>query len=229
MRGKDSNGKWREPFNPVRITYARSSASDYTEANAWQYTWHVQHDVESLMDLMGGKEAFTSRLDTLFTMHSQKVGEGSLHDVSGLIGQYAHGNEPSQHVAYLYNYAGKPERTQEMVSRIMQTMYETNPEGYCGNNDFGQMSAWYIFSSLGFYPVNPASGLFDIGTPAHSSATINPKGNPFIIKAHNLTPENKYVSSVSLNGEPISNYKISYNDIMQGGELVFEMSDSPQE
>lgn len=229
MRGKDSNGKWREPFNPVRITYAGSSASDYTEANAWQYTWHVQHDVESLMDLMGGKEAFTSRLDTLFTMHSQKLGEGSLHDVSGLIGQYAHGNEPSQHVAYLYNYAGKPERTQEMVSRIMQTMYETNPEGYCGNNDFGQMSAWYIFSSLGFYPVNPASGLFDIGTPAHSSATINPKGNPFIIKAHNLTPENKYVSSVSLNGEPISNYKISYNDIIQGGELVFEMTDSPQE
>lgn len=228
MRGKDSYGRWREPFYPIKIMHAGSSNGDYTEANAWQYTWHVQHDPEGLIELMGGSKVFTARLDTLFSMHSRKVGDGSMHDVSGLIGQYAHGNEPSQHVAYLYNYAGTPARTQEIVSRIIRTMYQTTPLGYCGNNDFGQMSAWYILSSLGFYPVNPVSGMFDIGSPAFSSATINLEGKPFTINARNLTPENFYVKAVELNGETVTTYQISYEDIMKGGDLVFEMTDTPQ-
>ena len=229
MRGKDRNGRWRQPFDPLEISNAWSGPGDFTEANAWQYTWHVQHDVLGLMELMGGKDNFAARLDTLFSMHSRKVGSGSLVDVSGLIGQYAHGNEPSQHVAYLYNYAGKPHRTQEMVHQILQTLYATTPEGYCGNNDFGQMSAWYIFSSLGFYPVNPASGVFDIGLPQHRYASINLDGNPFVVKAEDLSPDNKYVRALTLNGKAIEYYQITYDDIRQGGELVFEMTDLPQD
>lgn len=229
MRGKDSNGHWREPFDPVKIENAWSGPGDFTEANSWQYTWHVQHDVEGLMELMGGMESFAAKLDTLFSLQPSKVGEGSMSDVSGLIGQYAHGNEPSQHVAYLYNYAGKPHKTQELISQIIQTMYATSPEGYCGNNDFGQMSAWYIFSSLGFYPVNPASGIFDIGLPLHPYASININGARFVIRAENLALGNKYVLTVTLNGKPVANYQISYDDIKQGGELVFTMADAPAE
>lgn len=224
MRGRDSSGNWRQPFNPVQIEHAGTSNGDYTEGNSWQYSWHVQHDVNGLIKLMGGAEAFSAKLDTLFSMHSRIIGEGSTHDVSGHIGQYAHGNEPSQHVAYLYNYAGKPHKTQEMVNKIIHTLYNTSPEGYCGNCDFGQMSAWYIFSSLGFYPISPASGLFDLGAPIHKYAKIDLAGNPFIITANNLTPDNKYVKSVTLNGEPLSDYHLSYSNIMKGGELIFEMT-----
>jgi predicted alpha-1,2-mannosidase len=223
MRGKDSEGNWRKPFNPVKIEHAGTSNGDYTEGNSWQYTWHVQHDIPGLIDLMGGDVFFINRLDTLFTMHSRIVGEGSTHDVSGHIGQYAHGNEPSQHIAYLYNYAGKPHKTQEMVHKIVNTMYDTTTEGYCGNNDFGQMSAWYVFSTLGFYPVSPASGIYDIGTPAHPYARIKLEGQTFEIIANNLSERNKYVKEVSLNGTPLINYLISHDQIVKGGKLVFEM------
>jgi len=226
FRGKDSDGKWRTPFDPLKIQYGGSSNADFTEANAWQYLWHVQHDVNGLIELMGGNEIFSSRLDTLFNMHSLKIGDGNAVDVSGLIGQYAHGNEPSQHVAFLYNYVGKPYKTQELIREIIGTLYNTTPEGYCGNNDFGQMSAWYILNSLGFYPVNPASGIFDIGIPAHPLASIKLNGKEFKIIAENFSPENKYVSSVTMNGKPIDNLQISYKEIMQGGELIFKMTNS---
>ncbi len=227
MRGKNANGQWIEPFDPIKISHAGTSNGDYTEANAYQYTWHVQHDIDGLMELMGGKDFFAARLDSLFSMEPVIVGDGNTKDVSGLIGQYAHGNEPSQHIPYLYNYAGKPHKTQAMVREILDTMYKTTPDGYCGNNDFGQMSAWYILSSLGFYAVNPASGFFDIGAPSFAYASVKVGNKPLEIKAINLTSENIYVKSVTLNGKVLSGYQIAYQDIMQGGELIFKMTNSP--
>ena len=227
MRGKNTDGQWVTPFDPLKISHAGTSKGDYTEANAFQYTWHVQHDIEGLIELMGGRKSFAARLDSLFSMDPVIMGDGATHDVSGLIGQYAHGNEPSQHIAYLYNYADQPHKTQARVREILQTMYNTSPEGYIGNNDFGQMSAWYILSSLGFYPVNPVSGQFDIGTPAYAYAYIDVGDKPFEIRAIDLTLENKYVKAMTLNGQPLTTYQLSYDDIMRGGKLVFEMTSSP--
>jgi predicted alpha-1,2-mannosidase len=224
MRGKNSDGSWVEPFDPIII----DNRAGYTEANAWHYTWHVQHDVEGLINLMGGKKVFAARLDSLFSMDSRIYGGGLTKDVTGLIGQYAHGNEPSQHIIYLYNYAGQPQKAQELIPRVLQSQYSNAPDGLCGNDDFGQMSAWYILSSLGFYPVNPVSGIFDIGVPSYKRASVKlENGNIFIIRADRLTPENKYIRSVKLNGKPVHNYQISYDDIMKGGELIFEMTHSP--
>lgn len=155
MRGKDSKGKWRTPFNTFLLSHAATSGGDYTEGNAWQYTWHVQHDVEGLIDLLGGKEKFANKLDSLFFLESSAENTGFTQDVTGLIGQYAHGNEPSHHVAYLYNYAGQPYKTQQLIREIFDRFYLPKPDGLCGNDDCGQMSAWYIFSAMGFYPVNP--------------------------------------------------------------------------
>lgn len=229
MRGRTTNGNWTEPFSPLNVEHAGSSNGDYTEANAWQYTWHVQHDIPGLIDLMGGKEEFEVRLDSLLALEPTIVGKGNTKDVSGLIGQYAHGNEPSQHIPYLYNYVGKPHKTQILVDQILRTMYESTPNGYSGNNDFGQMSGWFILSSLGFYPVNPVSGMFDIGRPSYENAYIQVGNQVLHIKALNYGEENKYVKSVKLNGKTISDFKISYEEIMQGGELLFEMSNQPNE
>ena len=218
MRGRNSDGSWVEPFEWYR---------DYTEGNAWQYTWHVQHDVEGLIDLMGGKKVFAARLDSLFSMDSRIYGGGLTKDVTGLIGQYAHGNEPSQHIIYLYNYAGKPHKTQELIPKVLKSKYSNAPDGLCGNDDFGQMSAWYILSSLGFYPVNPVSGIFDIGVPSYKRASIRlENGETFTIRADQLSEENRYVRSVKLNGEPVQDHQITYHDIMKGGLLEFEMVDS---
>lgn len=224
MRAKDSNGNWRTPFNRFALSHAGTSGGDYTEGNAWQYTWHVQHDVEGLIDLMGGKEYFTTKLDSLFTLAESRDGTGFVLDVTGLIGQYAHGNEPSHHVAYLFALAGKPWRTQELVHQIVKTKYVNKIDGLCGNDDCGQMSAWYIFSNLGFYPVNPCGGEYVLGAPQLPKATVNlGNGKVFTVEAKNFSDENIYVQSVELNGKPYSKKSISHSEVMNGGTLVFYM------
>lgn len=162
MRPRYADGRWKTPFNPSDLAHAESRGGDYTEGNAWQYTWHVQHDVPGLIELFGGKGPFLNKLDSLFTI---KLEGSGLADVTGLIGQYAHGNEPSHHVTFLYALAGKPERTQELIREIFDTQYKNKPDGLCGNDDCGQMSAWYMFNAMGFYPVDPVSGHYIFGAP----------------------------------------------------------------
>jgi predicted alpha-1,2-mannosidase len=215
---KDKNGEWSSPFNPIDARYSNS----FTEANAWQYRWSVQHDIPSLVELTGGKVKFGTKLDTLFTMSSEVI--GGQRDISGLIGQYVHGNEPSHHIAYLYNYAGQPEKTQKILTKIMSEMYSNQPDGYAGNEDCGQMSAWYILTTLGFYPVNPANGVFDIGRPFIKQTKINlENGKTFTIIANNLSNKNNLVKKIHLNGKEIKDYKLNFKDIVAGGVLIFEM------
>lgn len=222
MRPKLSNGAWKTPFNPSDLAHAESVGGDYTEGNAWQYTWHVQHDVPGLIALMGGKEAFCQKLDSLFTV---KMKGQSLADVTGLIGQYAHGNEPSHHVAYLYALAGKPERTQELVREIVSTQYHPTPEGLCGNDDCGQMSAWYILSCMGFYPVDPVSANYVFGAPQLPRISLSlPGGKRFTVVAEGLSEPNKYVKAIYLNGKRYRKNYISHADIVKGGELRFVMT-----
>ena len=223
MRGRTSTGAWVKPFDPLKISHASSAGGDYTEGNAWHYTWHVQQDVDGLIQLMGGKEAFIRKLDSLFAMDSRVYGDGATVDVSGLIGQYVQGNEPSHHVAYLYTLAGKPAKTQEKVHTIVNTLYSDAPDGLSGNDDCGQMSAWYIFSTLGFYPVNPASGQYVFGTPAFSKAVLQVGSKTFTVKALNYAPGNKYIKSIKLNGKEYKLPYITHADIMRGGVLEFVM------
>ena len=227
MRGKDTKGSWREPFDKFALSHAGTAGGDYTEGNAWQYTWHVLHDIDGLIDLMGGKEAFTTKLDSLFFLQSDVKSTGFVGDVTGLIGQYAHGNEPSHHVVYIYTLAGEQWRTAELVREIFDKFYLPKPDGLCGNDDCGQMSAWYMFSALGFYPVDPVSGNYVLGAPQIPQATIHLlNGKYFTVKAQNYSSTNKYVKSVMLNGNLITN-TISHAQIMDGGTLVFEMTDTP--
>ena len=222
MRPKKSDGTWKSPFNPSQIGHAESVGGDYTEGNAWQYTWHVQHDVPGLIALFGGEEAFLNKLDSLFTLKL----ETTQADVTGLIGQYAHGNEPSHHVTYLYALAGRPERTQELIREIFDTQYSPKPNGLCGNDDCGQMSAWYMFSAMGFYPVNPVSGEYVFGAPQLPEFVLHlADGKIFTIKAEGLSEANKYVKSITLNGEPYTKNFISHADIVKGGTLVYQMTD----
>lgn len=224
MRPRNSDGTWKTPFNPSQVAHAESTGGDYTEGNAWQYTWHVQHDVPGLINLFGGEEPFLNKLDSLFTLKL----ETTQADVTGLIGQYAHGNEPSHHITYLYALAGRPERTQELVREIFDTQYRPEPDGLCGNDDCGQMSAWYLFSAMGFYPVNPAGGEYILGAPQIAKVVLTlPDNKTFIIEAKGLSEENKYVKSVTLNGEAVEGLSIHHNDIMEGGTLVFTMTDQP--
>lgn len=228
MRGKDSKGRWRIPFDKLALSHAGTAGGDYTEGNAWQYTWHVQQDVIGLVNLMGGKEAFITKLDSLFSLDSKSEGAGFIGDVTGLIGQYAHGNEPSHHVIYLYSMLGKREKTEELVREVFDKFYHPYPNGLCGNDDCGQMSAWYIFSALGFYPVNTISGEFVLGAPQQPKATVHlPNGKELSIIAQNISETNKYVKSVILNEEEIVGSTIKYEQIMQGGNLIFEMSSQP--
>ena len=222
MRPKKSDGTWKSPFNPSQIGHAESVGGDYTEGNAWQYTWHVQHDVPGLIALFGGEEPFLNKLDSLFTLKL----ETTQADVTGLIGQYAHGNEPSHHVTYLYALAGRPERTQELIREIFDTQYSPKPNGLCGNDDCGQMSAWYMFSAMGFYPVNPVSGEYVFGAPQLPEFVLHlADGKTFTIKAEGLSEANKYVKSITLNGEPYTKNFISHADIVKGGTLVYQMTD----
>lgn len=226
MRGKTAEGDWGEPFDPKRSVHRVNT--DYTEGNAWQHSWFVPHQVDKLIELMGGEDAFTQRLDSLFNQDSNITGDNTSPDISGLIGQYAHGNEPSHHIGYLYNYAGKPWKSQEILHEIMNTQYSTAVDGLSGNEDCGQMSAWYIFSALGFYPVNPASGNYVIGTPQFEQVDITLSDTKtFTIIADGVSDENIYIKSVSLNGEPLERSYISHEEIIAGGELIFEMGSAP--
>ncbi len=216
-----AHGLWKYPFNPTEVDF------NYTEANAWQYTFFVPQDVSGLMKLMGGKEAFAKKLDRLFTTHNQLTGRKQ-PDITGLIGQYAHGNEPSHHIAYLYDYAGKPWKTQAMVHKILYEMYSNKPNGLAGNEDCGQMSAWYVLSAMGFYAVTPGSDIYAIGTPILNEARINlENGKTFVIKAENMTKDNKYIQSAKLNGRAYNKAFLTQSIIMHGGELDFIMGPKP--
>ena len=220
MRPRKSDGTWKSPFDPSNVGHSESVGGDYTEGNAWQYTWHVQHDVPGLIELFGGEEKFLTKLDSVFTVELKT----SQADVTGLIGQYAHGNEPSHHVAYLYTMAGKPERTQELIRQIFDTQYRPEPDGLCGNDDCGQMSAWYMFSAMGFYPVDPVSGNYVFGAPQMPKIVLNlADGKTFTVIAEGISEENKYVESITLNGQPYTKSYITHEDIVNGGTLVFKM------
>lgn len=224
MRGKDTQGRWREPFDPFALGHGAGSDNDFTEGNSWQYTWHVLHDPDGLISALGGRMPFLEKLDALFGQSVRT--EDWQRNVSGMIGQYAHGNEPSHHVAYLYALAGRPNRTAEIVREICDRFYRNAPDGLCGNEDCGQMGAWYVFSTIGFYPLNPCGGTYVIGAPQVRKATLRlANGRVFTVTAKNLTRKNLYVKSVMLNGKALSGRVLRHADIMRGGELVFEMHD----
>lgn len=228
MRGKDSNGNWREPFDEFKFPNGGGCGRDYIEGNALQYSWHVNQDFDGLIELFGDNEKTAMALEKLFSADEHKEDAGHSDDATGRIGQYAHGNEPSHHVIYSFSLLGKPHRTQELVREVFDKFYINKPDGLCGNDDCGQMSAWHIFSAMGFYPFNPASAEYVLGAPQIPEAQINlPNGKTFKMYAKNLSPKNKYVKKATLNGVEIKNAKISHSDILNGSTLVFEMSDKP--
>lgn len=240
-RGKNSKGEWRVPFDPFALSHGAGHDTDFTEGSAFQYSWHVMQDVPGLIAAMGGCDRFVKRLDGLFSAPSKTEGMGEVLDVTGLIGQYVHGNEPSHHVIYFYPQVGHPEKAAERIREVFDKFYLTKPDGLCGNDDCGQMSAWYVFSAMGFYPFNPCGGEYILGAPQVPRVTIklerrvgerrgefhsptqDSNSNYFTVIARNFSRENKYVKSVKLNGRPITDWKIRHADIMRGGELIFEM------
>lgn len=226
MRGKNEDGSWVTPFNPK---YSDHENSDYVEGNAWQWTWFVPHDVNGFSKLYGEKEVFTTKLDSLFTTSSVIEGENASSDITGLIGQYAHGNEPSHHIAYLYTYADQPWKTQELVDQILKEFYTTQPDGIIGNEDCGQMSAWYIMNAMGFYQVAPGNPTYTIGRPLFDQVKI-PLNNDktFTITTKNNSPENKYVQKVYLNGKERNDLFFTHKDIKNGSTLTIEMGSSPK-
>ena len=220
MRGRFRN-TWFAPFDPYEVNF------NYTEANSWQYSFYVPQDISGFIKLLGGQDKLENQLDKLFVAEDKTSGRHQA-DITGLIGQYAHGNEPSHHMAYLYNFVNKPHKTQKKVRQILTELYTNSPDGISGNEDCGQMSAWYIFSSLGFYPVTPASNQYIIGSPLFEKATINlEEGKSFTVEATNISEENKYIKSVQLNGNDYEYSYINHQDIVNGGHLVFEMTNAP--
>lgn len=225
MRGRDSKGKWRTPFNPRSSTHR---SDDYCEGTAWQWTWFVPHDVPGLVGLMGGEEAFVGKLDSLFTVSSELEGETVSADISGLIGQYAHGNEPSHHIIHLYNYVNRPWRTQELVDSVLYSQYRNAPDGLSGNEDCGQMSAWYILNAMGFYQVCPGEPVYSIGRPLFEEVTIHlPGQKDFVIRTKNNSKENKYVQSILLNGKPLEQPFFTHSDLTAGGVMEISMGAEP--
>ena len=217
------NGGWKNNFKPNEVTF------DYTEANSWQYSLFVPHDILGLMQLMGGKDELELWLDDLFTVSSETVGRNQV-DITGMIGQYAHGNEPSHHLAYFYNYTKNSWKTQKYVRQILTTLYFNDPNGLSGNEDCGQMSSWYVLSALGFYPVTPGTDYYMIGAPLHERYTIQlENGKQFEMEAKNYSPENKFVKSIRLNRKPLNRNFIYHHEIMNGGKIVFEMATEPQD
>ncbi len=224
FQSKNDKGEWIEPFDPYQ--YGGNGGHPFTEGNAWQYFWYVPHNIQALMELTGGTKAFEQKLDTFFT--STYKSEQMNHNASGFVGQYAHGNEPSHHVAYLYNFAGQPWKTQKYVSHILNTLYNNTSSGYAGNDDCGQMSAWYVFSAMGFYPVNPADSRYIIGSPLLDECTLKLAGNKeFRIRTIRKSPEDIYIQSVTLNGKKHKDFFITHQDIMNGGTMVFKMGKKP--
>lgn len=225
MRGKLTNGKWRTPFNPLSSAHRKD---DYVEGNAWQYTWLVPQDPYGLIDLFGSEESFLNKLDSLFLITDKVEGEDVSPDISGLIGQYAHGNEPNHHIPYLYAFAGQPWKTAKLIREIDDKFYSTKPDGLCGNEDLGQMSAWYVLSSMGFYSVNPANGIYVLGSPLVNSAVINyKKGISFKINAIDNSADNIYIQRAEYNGNPYTKSYITQEMIAQGGELKLYMGSKP--
>ena len=216
FQARTSDGQWLTPFDPLR--YGANGGNPYTEGNAWQWSWYVPHDIDGLIALHGGQEQFCKRLDRFFTLTDQS---GEKNDnASGFIGQYVHGNEPSHHVAYLYDYAGQPRKTQQLVHQICTQLYNTSSSGYAGNDDCGEMSSWFVFSSMGFYPVCPVGGEYAIGTPLFRRVTIHfPGGKCFSINAHKKKPDDFYIRSMQLNGKPYKSYMLRHDDITAGGTL----------
>ena len=227
MRGKSVDGKsWNAPFDPKHSNHREQT--DYTEGNAWQHSWFVPQAVDDLIAIHGGNEIFTSRLEKLFTESSEITGDNVSADITGLIGQYAHGNEPSHHIAYMFNHANQPWRTQYWARHIMDTQYNTTPNGLSGNEDCGQMSAWYVLSSIGLYPMNPASGEYEIGSPIFEKSTIKlPENKTFMIEAEYVSHTNFYIQSATLNGKPFTKTTLSHQDILKGGTLHFVMGNKP--
>ena len=225
MRGRDSKGKWRTPFNPRSSTHR---SDDYCEGTAWQWTWFVPHDVPGLVGLMGGEEAFVGKLDSLFTVSSELEGETVSADISGLIGQYAHGNAPSHHIIHLYNYVNRPWRTQELVDSVLYSQYRNAPDGLSGNEDCGQMSAWYILNAMGFYQVCPGEPVYSIGRPLFEEVIIHlPGQKDFVIRTKNNSKENKYVQSILLNGKPLEQPFFTHSDLTAGGVMEISMGAEP--
>jgi len=224
LRARKSDGSYREPFDPTAINYG----SDYTEGNAWQYSWFVPQDQAGMFRLLGGDAAAVKKLDAMFDFDNSKLDYSHAEDIAGLIGQYIHGNEPSHHVAYLYAYAGQPWRTQERLKQIVESQYKPTPDGLAGNDDLGQMSAWLFFTGLGFYPVAPGSNQYVLGRPFVDRATLNlPDGKRFTVTAEGLSDANRYVGRVLLNGRPLDRVWIGHDEIIAGGELHFVMQATP--
>ena len=224
FRAKDNKGSWIGPFDPLK--YGANGGYPFTEGNGWQYFWYVPQDVKGLVDLVGGDKAFAQKLDSFFTLEDKP--EEVNDNASGFIGQYAHGNEPSHHIAYLYDDAGQPWKTQQRVAEILTKMYNTTSSGYSGNDDCGELSAWYIFSAMGFYPVNPASGVYAIGTPALKKAMIElSNGKLFTVTAVNVSAKNIYIQAAKLNGKTYAKTYITQRDIAAGGTLEFTMGSTP--
>lgn len=223
MRGRDSKGNWRAPFDPYKSPYW----DDFTEGNSWQYTWYVPHDVNGLINLIGGKEKFSNKLDSLFLSEdgSENIFDYTTH---GVIGQYWHGNEPSHHIAYLYNWVGKPWKTQELIHKIVKRQYGNKPNSLSGNDDCGQMSAWYLFNAIGFYPVAPASDYYVIGSPTVKSTEMKLSNGAVVkTKANNLSDKNIYIQSVKINGKDHNKTYFIFNEIKNGAEIIFEMGSKP--
>ena len=224
LRAVDTDGKFRLPFNPF---FAEHRTNDYTEGNAWQYTFLVPHDVKGLIKLFGSDKAFMSKLDSLFFVEGW-AGDNASPDMSGMTGQYAHGNEPSHHVIYMYNYAGRPDKAAPLLRKMLNEMYLDQPDGLSGNEDVGQMSAWYILSSVGLYQVDPVGGRFVIGSPLFDKATVNVGGGKtFTVVAKNNSDKNIYVQSARLNGKTLKNSYVDFNDIRHGGTLELVMGPKP--
>jgi predicted alpha-1,2-mannosidase len=223
MRGKNADGSWREPFNPK---YSDHEHSDYVEGNAYQWSYFVPHAIENHIKLYGSKNKFEAQLDSLFTTSSEIIGENASGDITGLIGQYAHGNEPSHHMAYLYNWTNAKWKTQKYIDQILNDFYKPTPAGIIGNEDCGQMSAWYVLNTLGFYQVCPGDPTYTIGRPLVDKAQIRVPGGTFKIVAHNNSKENKFVEKLILNGQELSEPFFSHDDLMKGGKLEFFMSET---
>jgi predicted alpha-1,2-mannosidase len=226
IRARLENGNWAEPFDPRGMGHSKQWR-DYTEANSWETTFAIQHDPKGYIELFGGRETFVQKLDELFSTSSELPPDAP-PDIAGLVGQYAHGNEPCHHIAYLYSYAGVPYKTHERVRFLLDMMYNNQPDGLAGNEDCGQMSAWYVVSALGFYAVDPVSGNYVFGTPLFDRAEVElANGKHLVLTAKRASPDGKYIQSIEFNGKPYSKLWFSHADVANGAEIVFDMGSLP--